>query len=266
MGKDLLKDFKLCKRLTKKCSSSYYYSTLLFPKKIRMFTFALYAFFRVFDEIVDNPAGSQSKEDTHLALRHQVNEFYKDLDKGYSDRQYFRSIVYTINKHGIPRKYIEAFFTAMMSDLFVKEYNTYKDLQDYMYGSANVVGIMMCYLFGKSDEDTLYFAEKLGEAFQFTNFLRDIDEDFNKRGRIYLPLDDIYRFGITREQFEEGFDRQKFIRLWEFEKTRNLDTYKEASRGIKRLSIKTKLPVILATILYKRYLKKPKVRFAKESK
>jgi phytoene synthase len=258
---ELRNDFNECRKLTKSCSSSYYYSTLLFPRKIRRETFALYTFFRIFDEDVDNPK-SESIYEIQETLRRRINSFYRDLERGYSDEKYFRAIIHTLKSKNVPKKYLEAFFTAMMSDLFIKEYKSYADLQAYMYGSANIVGILMCYLFDRTDQKTLYYAEKLGEAFQFTNFLRDIDEDFTKRDRIYIPLQDLERFGIEPAQFKNGFGRDQFLSLWEFEKNRNIETYREAKKGIKRLPLRVRLPIRLAIAAYKRHIRRPRVRFA----
>jgi 15-cis-phytoene synthase len=148
------------------------------------------------------------------------------------------------------------FMEAMEMDLTVSRYETFADLQKYTWGSASVVGLMMCHIVGATDEAAVPHATSLGLAMQMTNFLRDVGEDWDERGRIYLPMEDLRRFGVTEQDIAEKRLTENFRELVRFEAARTRDIYTHADEGMHYIPKEARLPVRLARVLYSRILEK----------
>jgi phytoene synthase len=249
MNRQLEQDFKVCCSINKKYGKSYYFATKFFPKEKRLATHALYAFFRLFDEIVD----TQNLENNEVQYR-GLQEFRLDWQKAYetgkSDHPVLRATAYVFKKYAIPYQYSESFVEAMIQDTKVGRYETYEDLKAYMYGSAAVVGLMMTHVIGFKKQETLVFAEKLGYAMQLTNFLRDIGEDYEERGRIYMPLDELAKFNITEDDIGNHDISERFVSFMKFQIDRARLLYKEADEGIPDLHRDGRFAVKMASILY----------------
>ena len=245
-------DLEEARRLHKKHGTSYYFATAFFPRHLREATFALYAFFRVPDELVDNPDSG----DPRRALEDWRGDWRRAYRTGEAEHPVLRATAHVFHRYEIPYEHSEAFLSAMFRDLDDTRYPTYADLENYMYGSAAVVGLMMSHVIGFSDPSALPFAEKLGHAMQLTNFLRDIDEDFSQRGRIYLPLDEMARFNVSPEQIaERRFDRN-FEALMRGQAARAHRLYDEAAPGIPLLHPDGQRAVRVAATLYRAILTK----------
>jgi phytoene synthase len=193
---DLLEQsYEECKRLNALHGKTYYLATLLLPAAKRPPVHALYGFARFADEIVDDLASTLSPQEKAIALRTWGDSVLADLRAGESNDLIGRALVDTVKKHSIPLEYFEAFMTSMEMDLTVTRYQSYDDLMTYVYGSAVVIGLEMLPILGYNDPRAIEAATALGTAFQLANFIRDIGEDID-RGRIYMPLDDLARFGV----------------------------------------------------------------------
>ncbi len=255
--RELAPDFEVARRLHKKHGTSYYFATKLFPEETRLATFALYAFFRVPDEIVDNSPINSA--DDLLRVKAEIAQWRDKWRTAYetqtSDDPILRVTTYVFHRYNIPYEYSEAFLAAMVQDLEKSEYATYTELEDYMYGSAAVVGLMMSHVIGFRDH-ALEHAKQLGYAMQLTNFLRDIDEDYQERGRVYMPQDELARFGLsTRDIAEQRFSPAfKEFMQWQCERARSL--YAEADKGVPLLEKHGRFPVRVAAALYSAILGK----------
>jgi len=245
-------DVEVARRLNKKHGTSYYFATCLFPKHLREATFALYAFFRVPDEFVDNGAPDQAQQ----LLENWRTDWHKAYQSGTSTDPVLRLNAEVFHRYQIPFAYSESFLEAMFRDLSDTRYANYAELERYMYGSAAVVGLMMSHAIGFSDPRALEYAQKLGYAMQLTNFLRDIDEDFQQRGRIYLPLDDLQRFGVKEAQFAERYFDANFYSLMQFQMQRAHKLYEDAEPGIALLNSEGRRAVRVASALYRAILTK----------
>lgn len=258
-------DFRACRKIQKKHGKSYALATLLFPKHVRQATVALYAFFRLPDEIVDNP-GLTSPEDIkkELELWKEIWKEAYDGKEGWEERAaehefwlpVLRATAYVFHEYKIPFDLSEDFMTAMISDVTKKSYKTYGELERYMYGSAAVVGLMMTHVIGFTDKRALLYAEELGYAMQLTNFLRDIKEDYETRGRIYLPQEELQSFGITEEDIAKGNMSEMFTRFMGFQISRARALYLSADEGIPLLKREGQLAVRVASALYEAILDK----------
>ncbi len=243
--------FAECRTYLETHGKSYAYATRSFPLSMRNATYALYAFFRIPDEFVDNP--DQNPTEALLNWKKQWHDAYTSRR---SPHQVLFATAEVFHQYNIPFEYSEDFLNAMLQDITVDRYATYADLEKYMYGSAAVVGLMMSHVIGYTDERALTYATKLGYAMQLTNFLRDIREDLEDRGRIYLPQEDLNRFHVTEADIKNQRVTPAFKQLMQFEIARADQLYEEANQGIALLHRAGRPAVQIASDLYRLILRK----------
>lgn len=249
--------------MTRAYGTSYFISTYFFPKTLRERTWVLYAFVRYPDEIVDN-----QEKDAGTA-REKVLEWKNEWQKAYSGsievHPVLRANAVLWKECNIPFEYSDIFLDAMLQDTNKSRYSNYQELVDYMYGSATIVGYMMSYIIGFKD-GALPYARALGEAFQLTNFLRDIKEDLS-RGRIYISKEDMDAYKVTEKDFSDEEMSPRMKELINFEIKRNRALYDTAKKGIGLLDKKGQRAVRIALYLYKEILNKinknPEIIFKK---
>ncbi|WP_336922649.1 phytoene/squalene synthase family protein [Aquipuribacter sp. SD81] len=216
---------------------TYYLATLLLPRAKRPFVWALYGFARYADEFVDSltepdPSGLVRWGDDFLdRLRLDplapagVDPRHDPVGAAMED---------TMRRWGIPRAHVEAFLESMRMDITEATYRTYTDLEHYMYGSAAVIGLQMLPILEPSTPEAAPRARALGEAFQMSNFIRDVGEDLT-RGRVYLPQEDLELFGVTATDLAAGEVTAPIRRLLQFEIDRTRALYAYAEPGIDML-------------------------------
>jgi phytoene synthase len=221
--------YETCRRLNAAHGRTYYLSTLLLPPAKRPHVHALYGFARFADELVDDLDSPDP-----AALVRWAEQFLADLRRGDSTDPVGRAAIHTARTWDIPAHTFEAFLDSMRMDITVTGYATYADLEHYMYGSAAVIGLQMLPILepvaGHEDEAASR-ARALGEAFQLSNFVRDVAEDL-RRGRVYLPQEDLDRFAVTRADLCPGPTPQHVVDLLRFEIDRTRRLYAEARPGI----------------------------------
>ena len=242
----LKKDIEYCRKIQKKYGKSYYFATRFFSRKQRYATYALYAFFRVPDELVDN--GDPSKAEKNLKqwmANWQMAYKYKEHEDSV-----LNAVIWVFQEYNIPYEYSESFLGAMLMDLTKKQYNNYAELEKYMYGSAGVVGLIMSYVIGFSDELALGYAQQLGYAMQLTNFIRDIKEDLVLRERIYMPLDELNLYKVTKEDLDKGLVNERFVAFMKFQINRARGLYDSSWQGISYLNKSGRFAVGVAGKLY----------------
>ena len=246
---DLRESYAECKRLNSLHGKTYYLATLLLPKAKRPFVHALYGFARYADEIVDDLNSTLSEVEKAEALQQWSDQILKDLVGGKSSDLIGAALIDTVTRFDIPLKYFEAFIHSMKMDLSVTEYKTYEDLMEYVYGSAAVIGLQMVPILGPLSPEAYECAEKLGIAFQLANFIRDVSEDLD-RGRVYLPLDELATFGVTRADLEKKILTPEIINALKFniERVRNLQ--REAAPGLAMLEKSSRACIEAASELY----------------
>lgn len=218
--------YEQCRRLNAAHGKTYYLATLLLPKAKRPYVHALYGFARFADEFVDDLDAPDPD-----ALVRWAEQFLTDLDRGESADPISRAAIHTAMTWGIPRETFEAFLDSMRMDITVTGYPTYADLEHYMYGSAAVIGVQMVPILEPVDPAAYAPARTLGEAFQLSNFIRDVAEDL-RRGRVYLPQEDLDTFGVTRDDLAPGPTPAHVVDLLRFEIDRTRALYAAAEPGI----------------------------------
>jgi 15-cis-phytoene synthase len=235
------------RRIEKRHGTSYYLATLFLPREYREAVFVLYAFVRIPDEIVDNPTPGS---DPAVQLANWKHDWIQCYDTGVSKSSILEATREVFLRYHIPLSVSIEFIDAMILDLTKTRYQNYEELQSYMRGSAQVVGVMLTYVFGYRDERAFPRAETLGEAMQLTNFLRDVREDYDERGRIYLPKDDMATHSVTEAMIKHHATTPEFVALMKQEIARARTLYSEAEPGIALLSPKARRAVTLASRFY----------------
>ncbi|HWB38308.1 MAG TPA: phytoene/squalene synthase family protein [Rugosimonospora sp.] len=191
----LAESYQRCRALHRAHGRTYYLATRLLPREKRRHVHALYGFTRYADEIVD-AAGAATPDERAGALKEWSERFLAGLAGAPVDDPILPAVLHTIRAYDLDHDDFARFLASMAMDLTVTRYETYDDLLGYMDGSAAAVGTMMLPILGPRDRAAATGpARQLGLAFQLTNFIRDVREDLT-RGRIYLPLADLRRFGI----------------------------------------------------------------------
>ncbi|WP_409182181.1 phytoene/squalene synthase family protein [Amycolatopsis sp. VS8301801F10] len=185
-----------CRRINAHHGRTFFLATRLLPARARPAAHALYGFARMADELVDNP---EPGTDPAVALDKVAGLVDEVYDGRVPADPVLAALADTVRRYDLGRDLVDAFLHSMRMDLTVAEYATYADLAEYIYGSACVIGLQMLPVFGTLVplEEAAPSAAALGEAFQLTNFLRDVGEDLD-RGRLYLPTEELAAFGVDR--------------------------------------------------------------------
>lgn len=238
-----------CKELNKQYGKTYYLATLLLPPAKRPFVHALYGLARYADEIVDDMQSDKTDSERRAWLEEWSALFFQDLDRGQSDDPICRAVVDTAVRWQIPRAYFEAFFRSMAMDLTVTDYATYDDLFTYVYGSAAVIGLQVVPILEPTQQAAYQYAQDLGIAFQLANLIRDVGEDLD-RGRVYLPLDELAMFGVTRADLEKRVATPAIKEALAFQIARVRTLEQESRIGILMLHPAAQPCIEAARILY----------------
>jgi len=233
--------FKASKLVTKEYSTSFSLATRMLGNTIQQDIYNIYGFVRLADEIVDSFQGYQ-QEELFLDFEKQL---YESLDKRISLNPILNAFQITYHKYNISIEYVKSFMKSMAADLQKKKYTTTEEYEDYIYGSADVVGLMCLQVFVKGDikkfKSLKKSAMKLGSAFQKVNFLRDLKEDYDELGRTYFP----------NTNLEELNELSKKELIHEIE-----SDFIHAYKGIIKLPREAKFGVFVAYRYYKQLLKK----------
>tara|TARA_B110000503_G_C7020052_1_gene359381 strand:+ start:89 stop:928 length:840 start_codon:yes stop_codon:yes gene_type:complete len=240
---------KISELVTNTYSTSFSLACKLLSPKIRPAIYAIYGFVRYADEIVD----SFDKYDQEELINEFEKNYYLALDRKISLNPILNAFQQVVHDYNIENEMVQSFLSSMKMDLHKKEYTTYQDYEKYIYGSADVVGLMCLKVFVDGDEEKYQalkmYSMKLGSAFQKVNFLRDLKDDAERLARSYFPNVDLYN--LSKE------DKYKIIA--EIEKD-----FEDAYIGIKKLPIDARLGVYSAYKYYKRLLFKLKKTHEKD--
>jgi phytoene synthase len=246
---ELAKSYAECKRLNAQHGKTYYLATLLLPPAKRPFVHALYGFARYADEIVDDLASTLSDTEKAESLQNWGSSVLADIKAGRSHDHIGAALVDTVKRFNIPISYFEAFLKSMQMDLTITQYQSYEDLMEYVYGSAAVIGLQMLPILGTLSDEAYVAAEKLGVAFQLANFIRDVGEDLD-RGRIYLPLQELAKHGVTRQMLEERILTPEIKSALKEQIVRVRRLQAEAASGINLLAPESRACIEAASELY----------------
>ncbi len=239
-----------CQNKASKSGSSFYYSFIFLPPEKRQAIIALYAFCREVDDVVD--------ECSDEALAHTKLQWWRDeieaTFSGNAQHPVARALDEARQNYDLPMEYFLEIIDGMEMDLHQCEYESFKHLALYCYRVAGVVGLMSAEIFGYKDRDTLKYAEDLGIALQLTNIIRDVREDAD-RGRIYLPQDELHRFGVSREDILRYKTTASFCKMMKFQADRAKQYYKSALEKLPAIDRYSQMSGLLMAEIYKATLK-----------
>ncbi|HKK06297.1 MAG TPA: presqualene diphosphate synthase HpnD [Gammaproteobacteria bacterium] len=203
--------------------SSFYYSFLFLPARQRQAIVALYAFCREVDDVVDECTDAGVARLKLQWWREEIERLYE----GQPRHPVTKALATALEHFDLPREQFQEIIDGMEMDLDRTRYASYKDLALYCHRVAGVVGLLSAEVFGYEDRRTLKYAHELGLAFQLTNILRDVREDA-ERGRIYIPLDELARFGVTELDLVHARPSPAFTQLMGFQAERARQSYAQA--------------------------------------
>jgi len=219
-----------CRKLTTRSQSNFYYAFLFLPKERREALEAVYAYCRLVDDVVDEEAPVEKKLEGIARWRKELDEVYGD---GPPPQHPVSARLREALSRGfaIRREDMEAVIDGCAMDIEIRRYRTWDDLRTYCYRVASAVGLMCIEIFGYQSPKARDYAIDLGIALQLTNILRDVGEDA-RRGRIYLPEEDLRAFGVSEADLSAGKDSVEFQRLMRFSAARARAHYLRARAAI----------------------------------
>jgi phytoene synthase len=238
-----------CQQKTVQSGSSFYYSFLFLPPERRRAITALYAFCREVDDTVDD-ATDESIARIKLAWwRNEVSTMYAATPT----HPVMLALQPHLRVYDLQEAHLQAIIDGMEMDLNQTRYLDYKAMQSYCWHVASVVGILSASIFGVTNPATLQYAEKLGLAFQLTNIIRDVGEDARK-GRIYLPVNELQQFGVTAADLLNARHSDKFEALMAFQVARAQTVYDEAFALLPKQDRRAQRPGLMMAAIYRTLL------------
>ena len=238
-----------CQRKAAASGSSFYYSFLFLPQERRRAITALYAFCREVDDVVDETADAQLAA-TKLAWWRQEIALLFD---GRPQHPVSHALQPALAPYGITAERLNEIIDGMEMDLTQTRYLDFTGLERYCYRVAGVVGMLAAGIFGYADARTLEYAKTLGTAFQLTNIIRDVGEDARKN-RIYLPIEDLQRFGVSAAELLQGRHGEAFIALMRFQAARARDFYARAMADLPAADRRAQRPGLIMAAIYRTLL------------
>ncbi|SFW27202.1 presqualene diphosphate synthase HpnD [Nitrosovibrio sp. Nv17] len=242
-----------CQEKAIQSGSSFYYSFLYLPAERRRAITALYAFCREVDDVVDectDPAVARAK----LAWwRHEVARIFDGAEGGPA-HPVTKALAAVAERFDLTEKRLNEIIDGMEMDLDYNRYADFETLKRYCYHVASVVGLCSAGIFGYRNADTLAYAQDLGLAFQLTNIIRDVGEDA-RRDRIYLPQDELSRFGVSDEDILHARETDGFRQLMEFQIERAEGCYAQAYAALPAEDRRSQRPGIIMAAIYQTLLK-----------
>jgi phytoene synthase len=214
--------YQYCVRVARSRAKNFYYSFVLLSAQQRKAMCAIYAFMRYCDDLSDEPGATRAPMERWRA------ELEDALEGRFSDHPVWPAFHHTVRRFGIPHEYFRQMIDGVTSDLEPHRFETFDELYQYCYRVASVVGLTIIHIFGFDTRSALPLAEKCGIAFQLTNILRDVREDA-EAGRIYFPMEDLRRFGVSEEELRSGRRTEGFLKLMRFEAARARDYYNQSA-------------------------------------
>jgi squalene synthase HpnC len=241
-SRTISESYEACHYIARAAHSNFYYAFFLLPKPKRDALAALYAFMRLVDDVADENQGLLAKQrglaKWRAALDEAVTGHLQVFDgtavvplpseASYGEAEVLPALVDTMQRYKMPARYLHDLISGAEMDLTVQNYPTFDRLREYCYRVAGTVGLTCTHVFGFHDARALDLAEKLGLAFQLTNIIRDVHED-HKFGRVYLPEEDLQRYGVSPEDFGRTEATLGMRELLRFEADRAWQCYAEGA-------------------------------------
>ncbi|MGD8426935.1 MAG: squalene/phytoene synthase family protein [Balneolaceae bacterium] len=256
----LKKAYAECRAITRYHAKTFYMATRFLPNHKQRGIFAIYALCRYIDDLVDEAEDLLEKQELKLSgIEAKLNLWKEKLQDTYDGKSHDNAILIALSdvlkRYNIPIEMPFELMEGVSMDLYKKRYETFAEVFDYSFKVASIVGLMTSQVFGYTSPEALGYAVDLGIAMQLTNILRDVGEDL-KKDRIYLPKEDLERFGVSEKDLFDHNLNKNVIALLDFQIQRARRYYGRSDKGIALLSSDSRLPVYLARQNYSRILDK----------
>lgn len=236
-----------CQNKAAQSGSSFYYAFLFLPPERRKAITALYAFCREVDDVVDETLESSVARMKLVWWREQVNALYHNPKE--ATHPVMLALAPHIHTYDLKINELLAVIDGMEMDLNEVRYETWDELKNYCWHVASVVGILSAKIFGQSSPQTTDYATKLGLAFQLTNIIRDVGDDA-RRGRIYLPTQDLERFEVRPSEILDAQHSDRFEALMRYQTERAYHLYKDAAEALPEVDRRSQRPGLLMAAIY----------------
>jgi phytoene synthase len=247
MMTDLEQAYEECRLVTRREAKNFYYAFLTLPEAQRRAIYVAYTFCRYCDDSVDAEHSLDEKLSLLSDLRRKLNECYQ----GHTGEMVFLGLADIAEKYNIPEEYFQEVLSGVESDLVKTQYHDFEELRRYCYQVASAVGLICIHIFGFTHSRAKDHAVDLGLAMQLTNIARDVKEDLDL-GRIYLPQDELSRFGYSEEELRSGNVNQAFVDLMRFQTQRARDYFSSGFQLLPYLSPRSRAcPAVLGTLYSK---------------
>jgi len=241
--------YRVCREIARVHSKTFFLSSLFLRGPQRRAIWAVYAFCRVADDIVDRIAPASERLDAIDAWQRELVAAYD----GRASAPVFVALADAVQRFGIPMRPALDLLRGARMDVTIQRYATFEDLCEYCYRVASTVGLLVMPVLGTLTPDAERYGVALGRAMQMTNILRDVGEDA-RMGRIYLPAEDLLRFGCAESAILRGIVDEPFVALMRFQIARVRELYAQAEPGIALLAPESRYTVRLALSLYREIL------------
>jgi len=252
--KALKQAYQRCARETRRAAKNFYWAFITLPRVRRAAIYAVYSLFRRWDDIVDATVSLANKRRALARERTFIEAIYQNrLESDFAHDPLYLAVRDAVYRYRIPRRYFQDVLTGVELDLERKRYRTFAELREYCYGVASAVGLISLEIFGYRDPRAREYAIDLGIAMQLVNILRDIKEDL-ERDRIYLPLEELERFGYSEAELRQQVLNEHFKELMRFQVARARGYFRSGLRLLRYLPLRSRpCPAVLAG-LYQRIL------------
>jgi phytoene synthase len=259
--------YEYCRKITRRASKTFYWGSSFLPQPKRKAIWAVYAFCRMVDDIVDEAVEAEGTREPRTGHLYGVKDPRCELDywhqslqhvyngEGSGDSPIMQAWEDMLQTYAVPIKPALELLDGVAMDLSNRRYQSFAELELYCYRVAGTVGLLTSPIFGYNDERALTYAVELGIALQLTNILRDVGEDL-RRNRIYLPLEEMERFRYSEEDLQQGVINDAFRELIHFQMARAEEYYIRGQQGIGLLHPDCQLSVKLSGVLYQRILER----------
>ena len=254
MTSGLAESYEYCRGIARRRAKNFYYSFMLLDRPRKLAICSIYAFMRKCDDLSDDSKPGE-EAGAEWALEGFRREMEACLGGEFSGDLLWPAFHDTVGRYRIPAQYFHDMIDGVKSDLFRTRFSSFDELHRYCYQVASVAGLSLIHILGFDGAEALKLAEKCGVAFQLTNILRDLEEDA-RRGRIYIPLEDLRRFGVEEEEIRGGVESHSLAELLRFEAGRAKEFYVQSRPLLAMIDPSTRASLWALIEIYRRLLAK----------
>jgi phytoene synthase len=258
LDKKIQEGFRKAEIVSRRFSPKFHLATRFLPKEKKQASQAIIAFLKMSDDIVDNPYAKASEKRRNILK--WTGEWEKAFENESSESSILNAASHVFHKYGIPFEYSKEFMDTMVEDIRRKSCKNYEELRKFMYGTASVVSLMELHILGFKDKRAIKHAIDTSYAIQLTNIIRDVKEDYDKRGRIYLPRDEMREYGVSGRDIADGIFTSNMKDLIMLQVSRANEGYKSAKKLIRLMEWRNKISIRLAVNVYSNIMQKIKER------